>query len=91
MNNLLLHVEDKIAPPELITYCQFLAKRIMQNNYTALSLAKQSINIGLNSDLDSGLKLESSLFGLSFATDEHCQGLKSFLERHKAKNIWKDN
>jgi enoyl-CoA hydratase len=57
----------------------------MQNDAGALSLAKQSINAGLCSDLSSGLKLESSLFGLAFAANEQHQGLQAFLKRNKMK------
>lgn len=78
-------VNHVVAPQELITSCQVLAKRIMQNDAGALSLAKQSINAGLCSDLSSGLKLESSLFGLAFAANEQHQGLQAFLKRNKTK------
>ena len=50
----------------------------------AVSLAKQAINTGMDTDLASGLTLEANLFGLSFSTDDKKEGMTAFLEKRKA-------
>lgn len=70
-------VNKLTSPTEVLAYCQAMAKRIIQNNSLAISLAKQAINTGLDTDLNSGLKLESALFGMSFSSlDKKMSGEK---------------
>jgi enoyl-CoA hydratase/carnithine racemase len=51
----------------------------------ALRAAKQAIDDGLESDLDSGLRLESALFAGLFATEDRSTGMASFLESGPGK------
>jgi enoyl-CoA hydratase len=76
-----------VPQAELIPYCKDMAKRIMANGPFSVSLAKQAINIGLDTDIDSGLKLEANLFGLSFATQDKKEGMTAFLEKRKDKKF----
>ena len=46
-----------VPQAELIDYCKAMAGRIMKNGPYAVALAKQAINTGSDTDLDSGLKL----------------------------------
>ena len=61
-----------------------MAKKIMSKVSYAVSLAKQAINTGMDTDLASGLTLEANLFGLSFSTDDKKEGMTAFLEKRKA-------
>ncbi|QBI19058.1 enoyl-CoA hydratase/isomerase family protein [Egibacter rhizosphaerae] len=46
----------------------------------ALRMAKRAIDEGVEQDLDSALRLESSLFAATFATEDAQIGMRSFLE-----------
>ena len=50
----------------------------------AISLAKEAINTGMDTDLSSGLTLEADLFGLAFSTEDKKEGMTAFLEKRKA-------
>ncbi len=76
-----------VPQAELIDYCKAMAGRIMKNGPLAVALAKQSINTGSDTDLDSGLKLEANLFGLSFSTADKMEGMTAFLEKRKEKHF----
>ena len=72
---------------ELIDYCKAMASRMIKNAPFSVALAKQAINIGLDVDIDAGLKLEANLFGLSFATQDKIEGMTAFLTKRKEKNF----
>ena len=76
-----------VPQEELLDYCKAMAGRIMKNAPYAVSLAKQAINTGMDTDLDSGLKLEANLFGLSFSTADKKEGMTAFLEKRKEKHF----
>ena len=80
-------VNHVVPQAELIDYCKAMAGRIMKNGPYAVSLAKQAINTGMDTDLDSGLKLEANLFGLSFSTAYKKEGMTAFLEKRKEKHF----
>ena len=52
-----------------------------------MAYAKQAINAGLDTDLDSGLQMEANLFGLAFATQDKHEGMTAFLEKRKEKHF----
>ena len=80
-------VNHVVPQAELIDYCKAMAGRIMKNGPYAVALAKQAINTGMDTDLDSGLKLEANLFGLSFSTADKKEGMTAFLEKRKEKHF----
>lgn len=76
---------NKVVPQEeLIDYCKAMAAKIMSKGSYSNSLAKSAINTGCDTDLNSGLKFEADLFGLSFATADKMEGMTAFLEKRKA-------
>lgn len=76
---------NKVVPQaDLLDYCKKMAAKIMSNGSYAISLAKSAINIGLDTDLSSGIQLEADLFGLSFSTADKKEGMSAFLEKRKA-------
>ena len=80
---------NKVVPQaELLDYCKAMAKKIISKASFGVTLAKQAINTGMDTDLASGLKLEANLFGLSFATHDKAEGMAAFLEKRKAD--WTD-
>ena len=66
---------------ELMDEAKKLAKHFMLSSPYSIALAKQAINVGLDTDIDAGLKLEANLFGLSFATADKKEGMTCFLEK----------
>lgn len=76
---------NKVVPQEeLLNTCKSMAEKIMSKGSYAISLAKEAINTGLETDLASGLTLEADLFGLSFSTADKKEGMTAFLEKRKA-------
>lgn len=76
---------NKVVPQgELMQYCQKMAQRILRNGSYAIALAKQVIEKGSDTDLDTGLILEAQAFGLSFASNDKKEGMSAFLEKRKA-------
>ena len=75
---------NKVVPQaDLLDYCKAMAAKICQKGSYANSLAKEAINIGLETDLDGGLQLEASLFGVTFSTNDQKEGMTAFLEKRK--------
>jgi len=66
---------------QLMDEAKKLAKHFMLSSPYSIALAKQAINVGLDVDLDAGLKLEANMFGLSFATHDKKEGMTCFLEK----------
>ncbi|MDR2174708.1 MAG: enoyl-CoA hydratase/isomerase family protein [Synergistaceae bacterium] len=79
---------NKVVPlAELLDKCKEMAKKILAQSSYAVSLAKAAINTGLDVDLNSGLKLEADLLGLTFATADKKEGMTAFLEKRKEKKF----
>ena len=72
---------------QLMAEAKKLAGHFMKSSPYSVALAKQCINVGLDVDLDAGLKLEANMFGLSFATHDKKEGMTAFLEKRKEKNF----
>lgn len=64
------------------------AQKFVQKGAIALRLAMDAVHHGLDLSLEKGLELESSLAGISMATEDAKEGTRSFLE--KRKPIFKD-
>jgi enoyl-CoA hydratase/carnithine racemase len=60
------------------------ARRFAAGPY-ALRMAKQAIDQGVELDLESALRLETSLFAACFATEDRTTGMRSFLEHGPGK------
>ena len=75
---------NKVVPAEeLMTACIQMAEKIMKQSGYAITLAKNCIDTGINTDLASGLMLENANIGLCFATADKAEGMKAFLEKRK--------
>ncbi len=74
-------VNTVVSPEELMATAQALAKEIAQQSPNAVRLSKEAINRGLQSDIDTGIAAESTLFGLCFAHSEQTEGMSAFLEK----------
>ena len=75
------HVVEK---EELVDYCTKMAEKIISKASYAVTLAKQVINLGLESDLHTGIQLEANTFASTFETHDKKEGMTAFLEKRKA-------
>jgi enoyl-CoA hydratase len=62
-----------------------LANEIAAQAPIAVSLVKEAVNVGLQTDLNSGLKFEGNVFGQCFATEDQKYGMAYFLDKSKDK------
>lgn len=62
-----------------------LAKKLSEGPPVALKYAKHALNFGTQVPLEVGLRLEASLMGLSFSTDDLKEGVEAFMSRRKAE------
>lgn len=70
---------------ELMDGVRETAEVIAAKGKTALRTAKQVIDLGMNTDLATGLSLECDAFGLCMASSDAREGTKAFLEKRKPK------
>ena len=83
-----IRLVNRVVPQaELLSTCKQLARDILANGPVALRLAKEVIDRGLETNLDTGLRLEEKAFGLTFATADQKEGMKAFTEKRKPS--WK--
>ena len=61
------------------------AEEIAAQAPIAVSLCKEAINVGLQTDLNSALKFEGNCFGQCFATEDQKYGMAYFLDKNKEK------
>lgn len=74
-----------VEPEELMNKVYEMANKITRNSKLAIRYSKESINTGMQADIDTGMNIEKAHFGLCFATEDQKEGMKAFLEKRKAK------
>ncbi len=62
-----------------------MAKKLSDGPPVAMKYAKQALNFGTQVPMDTGLRLEAGLMGLTFSTDDLKEGLEAFMARRKAE------
>ncbi len=81
-----LGLVDKVVPPErLEDEVRTFALKLSEMPPLAIMLAKYAVNYGLESNIWTGLALESSSFGLLFSTEDVAEGVSAFFEKRKPK------
>lgn len=70
---------------ELLPQTESLAQKMLANGPFAIAQAKRAINEGSQVDLDRGLLLERTLFGICFSTEDSREGARAFEEKRPAK------
>jgi 3-hydroxypropionyl-coenzyme A dehydratase len=73
----------KILNRKLINECIALAKEITKNGSTAVKVSKTLINKALDTDLDTGLRLEIYGWALCFAHEDRQKMMSAFLNKSK--------
>ncbi len=83
---LAIGLADKVVPDDEVyqAACE-LAARYAGGPAIALRAAKEAIDRGLETDLDTGLEIERLNFAGLFATDDAATGMRSFLENGPGK------
>ncbi|MFD2043670.1 enoyl-CoA hydratase-related protein [Ornithinibacillus salinisoli] len=75
---LLQVVEDQ---KQLLESCEQLALDIMKNGPIAIKQAKYAINQGMNTDLQTGLEIESKAYEITIPTEDRQEALRAFSEK----------
>ncbi|WP_030792996.1 enoyl-CoA hydratase/isomerase family protein [Streptomyces sp. NRRL S-920] len=77
---------DRVVPAaEVYEQAHAWAARLAQGPAIALRAAKESIDAGLETDLDTGLAIERTWFAGLFATEDRQRGMRSFVEEGPGK------
>jgi len=78
-------VDELAAPDEVYAAARRWAEQFAEGPALALAAAKAAIDGGLDTDLGSGLRLESHLFASLFATEDAANGMRSFIDNGPGK------
>jgi enoyl-CoA hydratase/carnithine racemase len=75
---------NQICDPEsLLEECQKMAAMICEAGPIAIEQAKYAINYGLETDLHTGLGIESNAYWVTIPTEDRLEGLAAFQEKRK--------
>jgi len=76
---------NRVVPKEsLLETADTLARRMVRNAHFALRHALLAIDQGVEVDLEKGMLLEATLFGILCGTEDLREGMNAFLEKRKA-------
>ncbi|MGW1544795.1 enoyl-CoA hydratase/isomerase family protein [Streptomyces sp. NPDC002309] len=83
---LTLGLVDRVVPAaEVYDTAHTWAAKLAQGPALALRAAKESIDTGLETDIDTGLAIERNWFAGLFATEDRERGMRSFVEEGPGK------
>ncbi len=75
---------NKICKPEdLLDECFKMASMICETGPIATEQAKYAINQGIETDLNTGLAIESNAYWITIPTEDRLEGLQAFKEKRK--------
>jgi len=74
-------VNSVTEPGMLLSEAVKMAEQIASRSPLAVQYAKEAINRGIETDIDTGIAIENGLFGLCFATEEQKQKMRVFLNK----------
>jgi enoyl-CoA hydratase len=77
-------VDEVVPAAQLRDRVMALAATIAEKSPVALQLIKEAVRGSLRTSLDDGLRLETTLFGIGFASEDKGEGVRAFLEKRKA-------
>jgi enoyl-CoA hydratase/carnithine racemase len=76
-------VNQVCAPEALMAECRRMAEMICETGPIAIEQAKHAINHGLETDLATGLAIESAAYWVTIPTEDRLEGLAAFREKRK--------
>ncbi|MGN9818621.1 enoyl-CoA hydratase/isomerase family protein [Streptomyces sp. SD11] len=83
---LTLGLVDRVVPAaDVYTEAHAWAAKLAQGPALALRAAKESVDVGLETDIDTGLAVERTWFAGLFATEDREAGMRSFVEEGPGK------
>ncbi|WP_406130354.1 enoyl-CoA hydratase/isomerase family protein [Streptomyces sp. NBC_00989] len=83
---LALGLVDRLAPAaEVFTEAHAWAAKLAQGPAIALRAAKEAVDTGLETDIETGLAVERTWFAGLFATEDRERGMRSFVEEGPGK------
>ena len=75
---------NKICPLDQLTdECRQMAAMICETGPIAIEQAKYAINFGMETDLQTGLAIESNAYWVTIPTEDRLEGLAAFREKRK--------
>ena len=78
-------VEEVVPPADLLGRALEIAETIAAKSPVAVAAAKEATRAALSLPLDDGLKLETALFQVCFASADKAEGVRAFLEKRPAQ------
>ncbi|MDQ6648755.1 MAG: enoyl-CoA hydratase-related protein [Actinomycetota bacterium] len=78
-------VDRVVAPDDVYSASRELAEQLARGPAYALKACKEAIDLGIETDLTTGLAIEASLFAGLFATEDRARGMRSFLDNGPGK------
>jgi enoyl-CoA hydratase/carnithine racemase len=76
-------VNKVCEPQDLIAECKKMAAAICETGPIAIEQAKYAINYGCETDLNTGLAIESNAYWVCIPTEDRLEGLAAFKEKRK--------
>ena len=76
-------VNKVCAPDLLIDECRIMAALICETGPVAIEQAKYAINYGMETDLGTGLAIESNAYWVCIPTEDRLEGLAAFREKRR--------
>jgi enoyl-CoA hydratase/carnithine racemase len=67
----------------LLDECRKIAAMICETGPVAIEQAKYAINYGVETDIQTGLAIESNAYWVCIPTDDRLEGLAAFREKRK--------
>jgi enoyl-CoA hydratase len=81
-------VDRVVAPDDVYAVAREMVERYVNGPVYALRAAKEAIDRGLETDLDTGLEIERQQFTALFATEDRAIGMASFVESGPGKAVF---
>ncbi len=78
-------VNRVVAKDQLLAETRALAMKMCDKSASAISIAKEAIDNGLEMDFARAERYEADLFALCFATEDCKEGISAFMEKRPAK------
>ncbi|MFH1153264.1 MAG: enoyl-CoA hydratase-related protein [Pseudomonadota bacterium] len=76
-------VNSICKPGDLMAECMKMAEMIKETGPIAVEMAKYAINQGIETDLATGLAIESNAYRVTIPTEDRVEGLTAFREKRK--------
>lgn len=76
-------VNEVCEPENLLAACKKMAGMMCETGPVAIEQAKYAINYGMETDLATGLAIESNAYWVTIPTEDRLEGLAAFREKRK--------